>query len=89
MYSCSIETGAIFYISSHRRKEVVFTEKMRQKVRSIAECLTSMLDSYEIPLTEFSSKCIKCSLKDICMPETDRSVDQYMKLVKRELRKED
>lgn len=89
MYSCNIETGAIFYISSHRRKEVVFTEKMRQKVESIAKCLTSMLDSYEIPLSEFSSKCIKCSLKDICMPETDKSVDQYMRIVKRDLRKED
>jgi len=88
MYFCKIESGAIFYISSHRRKEVVFTEKMRKKVADISDSLVSMLDSCKVPLAEYSSKCIKCSLKDICMPETEQSAINYMKQIKNELRKE-
>lgn len=88
MYSCKIMSGAIFFISSHRRKEVLFTDKMRQKVADISERLVSMLDSCQVPMADYSSKCIRCSLKDICMPETERSAANYMKQIIKELRKE-
>ena len=89
MYACKIESGAIFYICSHRRKEVIFTIKMRQKVAEISERLVSMLHSGQVPLAEYSSKCLRCSLKDVCLPKTKQSAVNYMKQIKKELRKEE
>lgn len=88
MYSCDIKAGAVFYISSHRRKEIVFAEEQRRKVAHISEKLAEMLESGITPKAEYSSRCIKCSLKDICMPEVEDSVDSYMKQLKQELGKE-
>lgn len=85
MYSTQIKTGAVFYINSHRRKEVVFTEKMRQDVIDTALSLTQMLDNEQIPLAESSPKCYRCSLKDICMPDITFSVSDYMKKLKNEI----
>lgn len=79
MYRCRIEKGAIFYIGSHRRKDVIFTDEQRALVEKAALSLSDMLGSGKIPETESSAKCLKCSLKDICMPEVKRSADEYMK----------
>ena len=89
MYSCQIEKGAIFYISSHRRKEIFFTEKLRNKVAEISNELILMLDSSVVPEAEASSKCIRCSLRDICMPETEKTIGSYMKQLRKEIMKGD
>ena len=79
MYHCRIEKGAIFYIGSHRRKDVTFTDEQRTLIEKAALSLSDMLESGKIPEAESSAKCLKCSLKDICMPEVKRSADEYMK----------
>ena len=80
-YNCSIDTGAIFFISSHRRQEVKIDRTKREKVKDAAVALQKMLESEKIPKAEYSSKCVKCSLRDICMPDTNHSVQKYMKHV--------
>lgn len=82
MFGCSITSGAIFFISSHRNQEVRFTEKHRQAVEKTADELLMMLENKVIPKADHSPKCLKCSLKDICMPKASDSISDYMKLVK-------
>ena len=89
MYSSKIASGAVFYISSHRRKEVAFTEKMRQGVIETALSLTQMLDNKQIPQAESSPRCSRCSLKDICMPDISSSISDYMKNIRKEIRRND
>lgn len=89
MYSAEISSGAVFYINSHRRKEVAFTEKMRQNVIETASSLTQMLDSKQVPCAKSSPKCSRCSLKDICMPDISSSISDYMKNIKKEIRRDD
>lgn len=86
MFDCRIDRGAIFYISSHRRKEIEITDKYRDSVRRTADALSEMLIQQTVPDAEPSLKCIRCSLKDICLPETPRSVSDYMKRLKHEIR---
>lgn len=80
-YDCKVEKGAIFYISSHRRCEVDLDSSKRTKVIKAAEDLQKMLISGTIPHEEYSPKCKKCSLRDICMPNINYSVSQYMNRV--------
>lgn len=79
MYHTQIDQGAIFYISSHRRQEVLFTEKLRQAVADTAEKLHGIRSGFSVPAAEYSKKCIKCSLKDYCMPKIKRSAKSYCK----------
>lgn len=80
-FGCSINRGAIFFTSAHRRYEVELDCKKRMLVEKIAEALQNMLKLYVIPPAENSAKCKKCSLKDICMPGVEHTVSQYMNCV--------
>ena len=43
MFDCRIDSGAVFFINSHRRKEVIFDAAMRSNVRQTALALSQML----------------------------------------------
>ncbi len=87
MYGCRIERGALFYISSHRRKEVEFGQKLRRNTAETAAALSVMLQTAKVPGAERSSKCVRCSMREICMPDTEHSVQSYMKRINREIEK--
>lgn len=89
MFGCSIASGAIFFISSHRNQEVHFTKEHREAVVKTAAELSQMLENKIIPKAEYSPKCMKCSLKDICMPKISNSVLDYLKFVKQDNEKGD
>lgn len=87
MYSAKIESGALFYISSHRRKEIAFDDELRNTVIKTASELANLLDNEQVPQAVSSSKCSRCSLKDICMPDISHSVKDYMKSLGKEMRR--
>ncbi len=78
MYGCRIEKGALFYIGSHRRKEVTFTDEYRELTAKTAESLSKMLEEGRVPAAETAAKCGRCSLNDICMPGVSGSAGEYM-----------
>lgn len=78
MYGCHISKGAIFYISSHRKKEIVFTEEQKEETVNTAAKLFDMLNSCKVPEAEISKKCYKCSLFEVCMPSVSKSADEYI-----------
>ena len=86
MYHCEIHSGAVFYISSHRRKKIQFTIEMRESVQQIAKALSDMLQTKIVPAAEPSPKCAKCSIKDICMPGIAESAADYLKQISREMK---
>ncbi len=89
MFGFSVNSGAIFFISSHRNHEVQFTKEHRDAVEKTAAELSQMLENKLIPKADYSPKCIKCSLKDICMPKASDSISDYLKSVKQENEKGD
>ena len=89
MFGCSIASGAIFFISSHRNQEVHFTKEHREAVVKTAAELSQMLENKIIPKAEYIPKCMKCSLKDICMPKVSNSVSDYLKSLKQDNEKGD
>jgi CRISPR-associated exonuclease Cas4 len=70
-----VHKGAIFHVSSHRRREVAITPELRRLVIETAEAIRAMLASGKLPPPVNDSRCKECSLKEICQPEAiaDRS----------------
>ncbi len=77
MFRTEIPEGAIFYINSHRRKPVRFAEGLRTRVRSLTEQLEQIRRSFRIPPAEEGAKCVRCSLRELCMPQLNTSAKSY------------
>lgn len=84
MYGTHIPEGAIFYISSHRRKAVELTDELRDKVRQTVTALTEVQRRLTVPAAQYTAKCRKCSLYDLCMPQGIRSAEEYCKQIETE-----
>lgn len=63
--------GAIFSLQSRRRREVLFTEELRQATREAIAAVREMLTaSQTLPPALNDGRCPKCSLLDACVPAT-------------------
>ena len=82
MFHTTIEEGALFFISSHRRLPVLLDEALREQVRQKAEALHQMRKVLSIPAAQYSAKCKRCSLREVCMPKVKRSAGDYCKALR-------
>ena len=84
MYKTNIEDGDIFYVSSHKRHTVLFTEELRQKTKDIIKALQKIRSEYSVPPAEYGAKCKKCSLAELCMPKMKKTAAAYCKRLEEE-----
>ena len=84
MYKTNIEDGDIFYVSSHKRHTVLFTEELRQKTKDIIKALQKICSEYSVPPAEYGAKCKKCSLAELCMPKMKKTATAYCKRLEEE-----
>ncbi len=77
MHGIHIDSGAIFYTSSHRRVDVAFDAKLRNMVADGMTALRAMMNDARVPPAHYGKRCKKCSLVDMCAPRVKRSVDGY------------
>ncbi|MDD2734988.1 MAG: CRISPR-associated protein Cas4 [Desulfuromonadaceae bacterium] len=68
MFAVSVPKGAIFWHGSQERREVVFTDTMRQQVEDVASAVVEMLKMRIVPPPVNDKRCDDCSLKESCMP---------------------
>lgn len=68
MFAVSVPKGAIFWHGSQERREIVFTESMRQQVEQVAASVGVMLEKRIVPPPVNDKRCDACSLKESCMP---------------------
>ena len=89
MYGTRIPSGAIFFITAHRRAEVAFTPALRAKTEATASALRALRHSLSVPAAEYGRKCQRCSLKELCMPKTALSAKAYCQALAREAQEVD
>ena len=77
MYDTAIPEGAIFYISSHRRKSVTFTKELRRQVCEIVQQLDGIRRDFSVPHAVPGAKCKRCSLRELCMPDVGSTAREY------------
>lgn len=68
MLGVSVPEGALFYGKEQRREVVEINEALRRKTEEVAAGVHRMLEEGRTPPPEYSPKCDRCSLVDICLP---------------------
>ncbi len=69
MLNVEIKNGALYYGRTRRREDVVFDEKLRHETKDTAKRVHALIESGITPKPEYSKKCKKCSLYELCMPK--------------------
>lgn len=69
MLSVSVPRGAIFHITTRRRREVEFTESLRARTTGLIEATRRMLVTQVLPPPVNDARCSHCSLAESCLPD--------------------
>ena len=72
MKNVSIQTAYLFYGKQQKRTKVTIDEALRETTRSKIKRLRQMIEQRETPVAKRMPKCDKCSLIELCMPNTQR-----------------
>lgn len=75
MLGVPVPRGAIYHVSSRKRREVEFTPDMRKAVAEIAGKVRDMVDSGTVPPPVDDGRCRDCSLKNVCLPKAPRALE--------------
>lgn len=89
MFQAQIPEGAIYYITSHRRYPVLFTQELRGMVKETIRRIESFRRSFTVPPAEYGAKCRACSLRELCLPDVQRSAFDYCMRLRAEAMEED
>ena len=72
MKNVSIPVAYLFYGKQQRRTEVAIDQSLREITQSKIKRLRQMIDQRETPAAKRMPKCDKCSLLELCLPDTQR-----------------
>lgn len=78
MMNIEIPEGALFYGQTRRREDVVFDEKLRRETEEAAKKVHELIESGITPKAEYSKKCDKCSLVELCLPKANSKASSYL-----------
>ena len=78
MFHTTIPEGALFFISSHRRVPVPLDEALRMRTEAMAAALWDIRHRLTVPAAQYSTKCRRCSLRELCMPKGKLSAKNYL-----------
>jgi len=84
-----VPKGAIFHQGSHRRREVIFQEALRQEVEEAIWAVRALMVSGRLPLPVNDARCDDCSLKESCLPSVVAETSRLRSLRARLFRVDD
>jgi len=70
MLNVEISEGALFYGQTRRREDVVFDNALRTETEETAKKVHELIEYGITPKAEYSKKCERCSLLELCLPKT-------------------
>lgn len=80
MLLCDVSYGYLFYKETNRRELVEFCRELRETTEKMVNEMSLYYQKGYVPKAKKRSACLKCSLKDLCLPSlNDRgSVSDYI-----------
>ena len=84
MLGISIPESSFFYGRPRRRQAVRLEGQLRKETEGVAERLHKLIESRKTPPPEYSRRCRRCSLVEVCLPKAAGSktrVQTYLKNV--------
>lgn len=76
----SIQTGFIYYASSHQRQQVEINQVLRENAIAIISAVKTLLETGKMPKPIYSQKCKGCSLYSRCLPQAVKKVERYQEV---------
>lgn len=78
--ACRIPVGALYYGKIKHRVEIAFTKELRTHVIDTIEEMKGYWKRGWTPKGKYKKNCCECSLKDICIPELEKTktVESYI-----------
>ena len=68
MLDCEVPRGAIYHVSSRKRRDVEIGQALRERVLSTIEAIRRINSSAGMPVPVNDARCPPCSLIETCMP---------------------
>ena len=68
MFGVPVPNGAIYWHGSRERREIVFTDAMRDQVERVAAAVLEMVETRITPPPVNDKRCEGCSLRESCLP---------------------
>ena len=65
----AVPKGAIYHFSSRRRREVIISDALRERVNAVIANIRAVLQADALPPPVNDKRCDQCSLKEICQPQ--------------------
>ena len=78
MMNVGIPEGALFYGQTRHRLDVKFDSALRTATEEAARRLHALIESGITPKAEYSKKCARCSLVDLCLPKISSKASNYL-----------
>jgi len=80
MLLCQIPEGYLYYGETNHRHKVVFTNELRERVRSMFDEMHDLYDRRYTPRVKVTKACNACSLRNLCIPKLCKnlSVSKYI-----------
>lgn len=72
-----VNTGYIYYASSHQRQLVEISTQLRKQAIATITAIQTLQNTGEIPKPNYSKRCKGCSLNSRCLPQIDQKVSRY------------
>lgn len=82
MFGVRVDKGALFWHGSRERREVTFSDEMRERVEKLALAVREMIDARLVPPPVNDNRCDNCSLRESCLPEVVADKGRCHKAVK-------
>jgi CRISPR-associated exonuclease Cas4 len=84
MLNVEIPEGALFYGQTHHRHDVIFNKVLRLETEAAAKKVHALIEAGITPKAEYSKKCKKCSLLEMCLPKASSKASNYLAKVMEE-----
>ena len=69
MFNKKVDKGALYWHGSRERKELTFTDAMREQLEEIVAATHEMIANQKLPEPVNDKRCKDCSLKESCLPQ--------------------
>lgn len=92
MFNTNIQSGDIYYGKIKRRVNILFTDQLKNDVRTCINNMLELLNEQKIPPKPLDQNCNLCSLVNVCIPNSSEIQDsfkyQVLRLLKGEMNAE-
>ncbi|MEL7039020.1 MAG: CRISPR-associated protein Cas4 [Cyanobacteria bacterium J06592_8] len=76
----TIQTGFIYYASSHQRQQVEINQALRENAIAMISAVKTLLETGAMPKPIYSQKCKGCSFYSRCLPQAVKKVERYQEV---------